>query len=154
LFTTREPKLANKLVISPTDVYNVDVLSPDTSHRLFGVFASNIVNTYPEKSKILVAKLNGSPLAIRVAAAMLSVEHQLGWDVAQLIDDIIEGGKLLQADAPLDRMNAETGETPTVFLVLNQSFQRLSAEQQVHFAKLGVFAAKPATFGLDAIKSV
>lgn len=78
----------------------------------------------------------------------------MGWGVGDLLRDLREGARLLEAEAPADRADVKTEVTPTVATLLRYSTDHLTAEMQERFAMLGVFAPKPATFDLDAMKAV
>lgn len=148
LFTTRFQSVARQLAI-PDDIYNLEVLSDQSSLELLTKIVPKIVEQYPEACLDLVRDLEGLPLAIRVAAGLLYQEANLGWDVADLLNELREGKKILEAQAPADRADLTTQTTPTVAVLLQKSTDRLSQEVRDCFAFLGAFAPKPATFDLD-----
>jgi hypothetical protein len=91
-------------------------------------------------------------LALRVAGRLLESEMALHWDgVQELLTELSETTRLLSERPPEDRYDEGTGTTPTVSLLLRRSTDRLDAETQRRFSSLGSFAAKPATFDLDAM---
>jgi hypothetical protein len=65
-----------------------------------------------------------------------------------------QGGRLLDATAPADRVDLSSGITPTVAVLLKKSTDRLDDPTRDCFAYLGAFAPKPATFDLAAMKAV
>ena len=99
-------------------------------------------------------ELEGLPLALQVAGRLLNTEVGYGFNVAQLIDELRHGAKLLEATAPADRTNLVTETTPTIAALLAKSLDRLDELTRDCYAYLGVFAPKPATFDADAMKFV
>ena len=81
-------------------------------------------------------------------------EAGYGFGVNDLIIELQEGAKLLAATAPPDRADMVDETTPTVAVLLQKSVERLKPEIQDCYAYLGVFAPKPATFDLVAMKAV
>lgn len=155
LMTTRLPIVAEQLASAPDDIFLLGVLSDEDSLELLSRLAGEVVQAFPEKCAALVRDLEGLPLALRVAGRLLDSEAKMGMGgVVRLIDDLRESGKLLQDRAPDDRFDPRTGTTPTISLLLKQSTDHLSPEVRDCFAFLGVFAPKPATFDLEALKSV
>jgi hypothetical protein len=82
----------------------------------------------------------------------LKAEAKLGLSVVDLITGIREGAKLLPEPSPLDR--AEGATIPTVAALLQRSTNNLDEQTRDCFAFLGVFAPKPATFDLAAMRAV
>jgi len=91
-------------------------------------------------------------LAIHVAGRLLRSEAKLGWSVAELLEEIRSGAKIIREKAPEDRV--EEGRIPTVSALLARSTDLLDEQTREYFAYLGAFAPKPATFDLDAIAAV
>jgi hypothetical protein len=60
----------------------------------------------------------------------------------------------LEATAPADRVDLANETTPTVAVLLQKSTEYLDDNTRDCFAYLGVFAPKPATFDLAAMKAV
>ena len=100
----------------------------------------------------LIEDLERLPLALQVAGRLLHSEQRLGWGIHELLADIRAGAALIRADAPADRTERET--IPTVSALLRKSTDRLDIETRGYFALLGAFAAKPATFDLDALRNI
>lgn len=94
------------------------------------------------------------PLALHVAGRLLNAESQMGWGVADLLNNLREGASLIGAKAPADMMDYETETIPTVAALLKKSTDRLDDFTRDCFAFLGPFAPKPATFDLNAMKAV
>jgi len=101
-----------------------------------------------------VNSFNGLPLALQVAGRLLNTEADYGFDVTQLIHELREGAKLLEATAPADRTDLVMETTPTLAALLEQSLERLDEKTKECYAYLGVFAPKPATFDMEAMKFV
>jgi hypothetical protein len=78
----------------------------------------------------------------------------MGWGVTELLKDLREGARLIEAKAPADMMDYESETIPTVAALLKKSTDRLDDQTRDCFAYLGPFAPKPATFDLNAMKAV
>jgi hypothetical protein len=116
--------------------------------------APNVVLQHPDASRELVRELEGLPLAIQVAGHLLNVEASYGFDVSQLLVELRDGAKVIEAKAPADRSDLANETTPTVAALLQKSTERLDPLTRDCFAYLGAFAPKPATFDLEAMKDV
>ena len=154
LITTRENRVAQTLAPTPNDIYRLPVLSDVKALELLRVLAPTVVVQYPQSSLELVRELEGLPLAIQVAGHLLNVEASYGFGVTDLLAELREGSKLLEAIAPADRVDLVYETTPTVAALLKKSTERLDKLTRKCFARLGPFAPKPATFDLAAMKSV
>jgi hypothetical protein len=154
LITTREASVANALAPTPDAVYNLPVLTEDNALKLLAALAPAVVAQHRDECLELVRSLECLPLALQVAGHTLNVEAAMGWGVTELLKDLREGSKLLAEKAPADRIDLETGITPTVTALLQKSTDRLDEHTREYFAYLGAFAPKPATFDLAAMKAV
>lgn len=152
LFTTRLDKVAEGLAQTDDEIYALPVLTEEDSLKLMRILAPRVVGEYEDKCRELINDLERLPLAIQVAARLLRREIKKGWGIEDLIEEIKEGAKILEAEAPSDR--AENGEIPTVQALLRKSTDMLSEEMREYFASLGAFPAKPATFDEQAIAFV
>lgn len=85
---------------------------------------------------------------------MLNVEASYGLSVTDLLAELREGTRLLEAQAPADRTDLANETTPTVAALLQRSTDRLDQTTRDCYAYLGIFAPKPATFDLAAMKAV
>jgi hypothetical protein len=85
---------------------------------------------------------------------MLNVEASYGFGVIDLIKELREGAAILEAKAPADRTDLANETTPTIVVLLQRSTDRLDVQTRDCYAYLGVFAPKPATFDLAAMKAV
>lgn len=154
LITTREAGIANALAPTPEAVYNLPVLTEENALKLLAALAPAVVAQHRDECFDLVRSLECLPLALQVAGHTLNVEAAMGWGVTELLKDLQEGAKLLSEQAPADRIDLETGTTPTVAALLKKSTDRLEEQIRECFAYLGAFAPKPATFDLAAMKAV
>lgn len=152
LITTRKPEVANLLAQTEDAVYNLPVLRENDSLKLMRILAPAVVDSYEDDCLNLLRTLEYLPLAIHVAARLLRAESKLDWGVADLLNDIIEGAALIEAEAPPDRI--EGHHIPTVTALLRKSTGVLDEHTRDCFAYLGAFAPKPATFDLAAMKAV
>jgi hypothetical protein len=154
LFTTRFQDVARELAPTPGHVYVLGPLSVEKGFDLLNQLAPTLAKTQPEKSRQLVADLEGLPLAIRVAGRLLESEAQMGWGIDDMLQAFSSGTSLMNEVAPDDRLDPTTGTIPTVSIVLKKSTDRLDEETRDRFAFLGAFAPKPATFDLNAMRGV
>jgi len=121
---------------------------------LITLLAPTVVAENEATSRELVKDLEGLPLAIQVAGRLLHTEASYGFGVEQLLVDIREGARLIQAQAPADRAEVARETTPTVAALLKKSTDLLDAHTLDCFAYLGAFAPKPATFDAAAMQAV
>jgi tetratricopeptide (TPR) repeat protein len=160
LITTRSPRVANALAPTAADVYLLPVLSEEKALELLQNLAPEVVASHPGECRALVREMEGLPLALQVAGRMLAVEAGYGFGVDELLAELRAGTKLLEAQAPADRVDlanlADLADesTPTVAVLLQHSTARLDEAARAGFACLAVFAAKPATFDLAALQAV
>lgn len=154
LITTRANSVARALAPTPNDIYKLPVLTDEKALELLKLLAPSIVAEYPEQSLDLIHQLEGLPLALQVAGRLLNVEANLGFNVTDLIGELREGAKLLEAKAPADRTDLANETTPTVAVLLQRSTDLLDSFTRDCFTYLGAFAPKPATFDLTAMKAV
>lgn len=152
LITTRLSSVAH--IIAPTSehVYCLPVLSDESALTLLTRIAPTVVRDYSQDVAELIHELEGLPLAIQVAGRLLHIESQYGFGIKDLLDELRLGARLLEAQAPTDRSMIFLETTPTVAALLQKSTDCLDEITREHFALLGVFAPKPATFDLEAIK--
>lgn len=154
VITTRSETIAQSLVLDPSDVYRLDVLSPEFAYELLSNLAPEVARAHPRECRELVEELGGLPLALQVAGRLLQAESRLGWGVDELLEALRSGKKLLEAQAPSDRADLALGMTPTVAVLLEKSTERLDPEARDRFALLGVFAPEPWSFDLEALKAM
>jgi NB-ARC domain len=154
LVTTREPAVAGVLAPTAEDVYSLEVLGEDDSVELIARFAPTVVTQHPDAVRQLVVALEGLPLALSVAGRTLQAEAQLGWGVEELLGELRDGTRVLNAEAPADRADLESATIPTVAALLRQSTARLPDDLRSRFADLGAFEQRPASFNLAAMAAV
>ncbi len=154
LATTRVTSVAEDLAPTPPDIFRLAILESGKALQLLEILAPNVVAKNPKQSLELVQELEGLPLALQVAGHMLNVEASRGFDVTDLLSELRAGAKLLAAKAPADRADLGSYITPTVAALLQKSTERLDQHTRDCFAYLGAFAPKPATFAIDAMKTV
>jgi hypothetical protein len=154
LITTRINGVAQALAPTPNDIYRLPVLTEDKALELLRTLAPAVVAQYPAQSQELVRELEGLPLALQVAGHMLNAEASYGFGVSDLLAELRQGSKLLEAKAPPDRVDLANETTPTVAVLLQKSTDRLDEQTREYYAFLGAFAPKPATFDLAAMQAV
>ncbi len=154
LVTTRRDDVANALAPSASSIYRLKVLKDEDALILLRELAPTVAEKHPNESLVLVQELEGLPLALQVAGRLLNAEANRGFGVIELIDEMRKGAKLLEAEAPADRIELVNETTPTIAALLQKSLDLLDEKTRDCYAYLGVFAAKPATFDLEAMKFV
>ena len=154
LITTRRDDIANALAPIADNIYRLKVLKDEDALDLLKQLAPFVVKQHPNECLVLVQELEGLPLALQVAGRLLNTEANYGFGVIELIEELRAGAKLLEAPAPADRIDLVTETTPTIAALLQKSLDRLDETAKECYAYLGVFAPKPATFDVDAMKFV
>ena len=154
LLTTRRNDVAQAVAPTPGDIYNLPILTEAKSLELLQILAPAVVAHYLEPCRELVRELEGLPLALQVAGHLLHVEASYGFDVTELLTELREGAKLLEAKPPADRMPLANETTPTIAVLLQKSTDRMDAFTRDCFAYLGPFAPKPATFDFVAMQNM
>jgi hypothetical protein len=154
LITTRLEVVASALAPVAENIYRLQVLEDEDALDLVKELAPSVLKQHPDECLVLVRELEGLPLALQVAGRMLNTEANYGFSVIELIDDLRDGAKLLEASAPADRADLVNETTPTIAALLQKSLDRLDDTTRDCYAYLGVFAPKPATFDLEAMKFV
>lgn len=154
LVTTRLSKVADDLASTPDDIYRLEVLSDEESLKLLQTLAPKVVAACRKECRQLVQELEGLPLALQVAGRMLRAEHERGWKVADLLDELRnDAAKLLAAQAPAD-MAVPGDVSPTVAALLRKSTDCLKPVVRKRFSYMAPFAPRPATFELDDLMAV
>jgi DNA-binding SARP family transcriptional activator len=151
IFTTRLNDVALAIAPTASDIYRLPVLTNHAALELLARLAPEATSEHPDESEALVHNLEGLPLAITVAGRLLHSEARLGWGVKDLLAELETGDRLLDANVPSDMLGAAPEITPTVTTLLRRSTDLLDAQSRVHFAHLGLFVPKPATFDLEAM---
>ena len=154
LYTTRLNNVARALVAQPTYIYKLPILTEQASMDLLSSLAPEAIRQNRDEALELVRDLEGLPLALQVAGRLLSVEMAMGWGITDLLHELRDGVRLLEAQAPADRFDPELQATPSVRVLLQRSTNQLDSDTHRCFVLLGVFAPKPATFDLAAMKAV
>jgi DNA-binding SARP family transcriptional activator len=154
LYTTRLNNVARALVTQPAHIYKLPILTEQASIDLLSNLAPEAVRQNHDEALELVRDLEGLPLALQVAGRLLSVEMAMGWGITDLLHELRDGVQLLEAQAPADRFDPELQATPSVRVLLQRSTNQLDTDTRRCFVLLGVFAPKPATFDLAAMKAV
>jgi hypothetical protein len=154
LYTTRQNDIARTLANRPEAIYKIPILEEAQAIELLTTLAPEVVTAHPSEARALVRDLEGLPLALQVAGRLLHAEMVMGWGVGDLLEALRQGARLLEAQAPADRLELATQTTPTIAALLQRSIDRLPVSLQERFAMLAVFAPKPATFTLEAMRAV
>ncbi len=152
LITTRRMDIAEAVAPLPEQIYRLDGLTPDKSFELLRQLAPQVAAEHEAVCRELVIDLEGLPLAIQVAGRLLHTERARGFSVISLLRDIRAGAKLIEAQPPADRPEVSRDTSATVGALLRKSTDLLDEHTRDCFAYMGVFAAKPATFDIEALK--
>jgi nucleoside phosphorylase/DNA replication protein DnaC len=153
MVTTRLPKVAQALTTDKISHYPLPVLTEEFALQLLRILAPEVVSQNEKDCLELVRDLERLPLALHVAAGLLRRESNLDWGVKDLIEEIRKGTELIKSQAPKDRIEKD-GVIPSVSSLLHRSTDVLDEFTRDCFICLGVFAPKPATFDLGALKAV
>lgn len=158
LVTTRRLDVATRLASSSEGILRLGLLSEEDSLELIKSRAPGVVADNEESCRGLARALDGLPLALRVAADLLQVESEVGFDISELLGELTEAGRVLDEEAPYDTMYDDEEEAQeavaTVRALLQRSMQRLDEETVKRFARLGVFPSKPLSFDPWAAQDV
>ena len=147
LYATRIPALAQRLAPAPQFIYSLPGLETPQALDLLATHAPDVVRDYPQACADLVHQVDGLPLAIIVAGKMLQREHSQGEDMKRLLNSIRDDARvLLTESAPASMSDLLSQTTPDVAAVLRRSTDVLDEQHKWYFARLGAFAASPATF--------
>lgn len=151
LIATRRLDIASRLSTDPGGALRLGLLAEEDSLSLLKSRASGVVAEYEEACRELARALDGLPLALRVAADLLRVEDEGGFDVSALLGELTEAACVLGEEPPADasvgaELEAE-GAARTVGALLRKSLERLDDDLVRRFARLGVFPSKPLSFG-------
>ncbi|NOT05766.1 MAG: hypothetical protein HOP27_14315 [Anaerolineales bacterium] len=148
LITTRASAVAQALAGTTDNVYRLNVLTERDSLELLKIIAPAVVSNSLGACKELIKELEGLPLALQIAGHLLNVEANDGLNAIDLLQQLRDGKNILESRESIDQ------PTPTVALLFQKSSDRLDVQTKECFAYLGVFAPKPSTFDLAAMKSV
>lgn len=154
LVTSRLNHVAQSLITRPDELYKIPVLKETNALDLLRILAPDAVKNHPDEVRELVRDVEGLPLALQVIGRLLREEHSFGWGVRELLDELRNGTRLLEAQAPVDRQINGDDVPLTVSALLALSTDTLDETTRKRFALLGVFAPKPAVFELDAMQAV
>lgn len=154
LVTTRLDRVARDISPDASGIYRLKVLPEEEALQLLDQLAPGAVAEHPERSHELVRELDGLPLALRVAGGLLAAEASAGFGAGELLEELREGKRLLEEEAPASYQLASGEVSPTIAALLRRSTDRLDALRRKRFALLGVLAPRPVSFGQNAAQDV
>jgi hypothetical protein len=154
LITCRTPAVAERVVPALTQRYALHELGRDDALLLLMKLAPDVVERYHVDCEALVDDLGCLPLAIVVAGGMLGSDRGRAIGVRTLLTQIRDGGALLKQEAPADMVPLMQETALSVAALLRRSILVLDPDDQARFAKLAVFAPKPATIDLSMMTAV
>lgn len=151
LIATRRLDVATRLSTAPEGTLRLGLLSEEDSLRLLKSRAPGVVAEHEGACRELARALDGLPLALRVAADLLRVEAEVGFDVSALLGELTEATRVLGEEVPADAdvggAEAEAeGTARTVSALLRKSLNRMDDDLVRRFARLGVLPSKPLSF--------
>ncbi|HKP53168.1 MAG TPA: NB-ARC domain-containing protein [Chloroflexia bacterium] len=154
LFTTRASEIAYTLT-TPDRTLKVDLLSPAASLQMLQKLAPQAVALDQKAAERLCSKLDGLPLAIKLAGQLLAMEADVPPRMRKLVDELIERREarlgLLQSEP---RQGLPDDEPPSLKAILGMSLDRLTQTDKERFAMLGVFGGEPLTWEIGATAAV
>lgn len=158
LVATRRLDVATRLATVPKGSFSLSLLDQEDSIRVLRIRAPGVVAENEEACRRLSRALDGLPLALRVAADLLQVEFEGGFDVSGLLDELAEPARVLDEEVPAD-VDSEPGDMAeksltTVRLLLQKSLERMDADLLRRYARLGVLPPKPLSFGRSTAAEV
>ncbi len=150
LVATRRLDVAVRISTDPEGPLKLSLLLEEDSLKLIASRAPGVVADKEGACRELARALDGLPLALRVAADLLRVESEAGFDVSGLLAELTEAARVLGEEAPHDTWGDaggdEEGAVATVKTLLRKSVARLDAETAKRFARLGVLPPRPLSF--------
>jgi tetratricopeptide (TPR) repeat protein len=154
LVTTRLNRVAHELSPEAEGVHRLPVLSDEEALELLARLAPEVVADHHDEARDLVRELDGLPLAVRVAGGLLAAEQSAGFGVAELLEELRQGKRLLEEEAP-PSYTATDGEVPlTVAALLRRSTDRLDSLRRKRFALLSVLPPRPVSFDSPAAQDL
>ncbi len=155
---TRRLDVAIRVSTGPEGPLKLDLLSEDDSLDLIASRAPDVVTENEGACREMARALDGLPLALRVAADLLRVEAEAGFDVSDLLGELTETVRVLGEEAPHDvggdAEDGAEGAATTVRVLLRKSIERVDEETVKRLARLGVLPPKPLSFDVWAAHDV
>jgi tetratricopeptide (TPR) repeat protein len=149
LVATRRLDIAARLSTGTKGPLKLGLLSEEDSLQLIASRAPGVVAENEGACRELAKALDGLPLALRVAADLLRVESEAGFNVWDLLEELMEAGRVLGEEVPHDVGSDEEGAegaAATVRALLQKSIERMDQDTVRRFARLGVLPPKPLSF--------
>ncbi|HEX8221871.1 MAG TPA: NB-ARC domain-containing protein [Chloroflexia bacterium] len=154
LLTTRESKIAYDLT-TPDRTLNVGLLDLKASLQMLQEMAPQAVAFDRKAAERLCIKLDGLPLAIKLAGQLLAVEADVPLRMRKLVDELIERREArLELTQSERRLGLSEEQLPSLQAILGMSVERLSAIDKNRFATLAVFGSEPLTWEILASAAV
>ncbi|MFE1772772.1 NB-ARC domain-containing protein [Streptomyces sp. NPDC059008] len=152
--TTRQPANARALATAHHQVYPLKVLSPQASFELVARLAKDVARRHPQELRVLVDRLDGLPLVLRVAANMLQAKLDAGQSAEALIATLDQDERLWSQSPPPALAGLVNETSPTIAAVFYRSVTVLDHVTKLRFAYLGAFGSAAAPITLDHAQRV
>ena len=154
LVATRRLDVAARLSTGPEGPLKLGLLCQEDSLELIATRAPGVVEEHEVACREMARALDGLPLALRVAADLLRMESEAGFDISDLLDELTRAARVLGEEAPHDAEGGAEGAVTTVRFLLRKSIERLDEETVRRLARLGVLPPKPLSFDVWAAQDV
>lgn len=149
--TSRIRDIAVEATDNAAHEYHLRGLEPSDSLKLLEELAPDAFKKDGDKGRCLqlVMSFGNNPLAIQLVGKILRKERER--DVGTLIDEIMDQGRIIQADPPPSMVQLLSQTNPSIASLIKKSIDFLNPDLQERFFSLGSFAAMPAVFKLEAV---
>jgi hypothetical protein len=128
LLTTRDSTLARRLDFN---LLRLDALPEDEALALLDRLLPGGIDGHGDAAKELVERLEGLPLALKLAAGQIEGADEMSWLLSKLEEGI-----------GLERLRLGPGRSESVADCFALSYEALDADMQRRFRALGVFAGR------------
>ncbi len=153
LMTTRFSRVARRLAPTPQDIYTLAPLTSADGVRLLGTLSPTADERYPEDLRAISERYQGLPLALQICARLLDEELSLGWGAADMLDDLLESNKIMQAQVPPDIAQRLHQKRLTLAQLIEMTLAPLDDEQAQALQQIAT-QCNHAPFNLETIRAI
>lgn len=144
LVITSLTEVALNLTDHPNQIYYLDKLNENAAFTILQALAPDVTDQYPKEVHDLIEKLEGLPLALQLVGRMLQFEFNLGFNIANMINELGRQGSS-NPSRPAAGTQANFS-LPSISTMLYQSLNHLDESDQKCYALLGASNPSPAQF--------